>query len=119
VILRAEVTMAGRKVRSADEARACLARAADSGMERAEWARVHGIDARSLNAWRLNLERGRRTAGVPAAPPLRLVELVPADARQQVSPAVYRVRHGPFVVEFGEDFDEQILRRLLVTVAAC
>jgi prolyl-tRNA synthetase len=39
------------------------------------WARTHGIDARSLNAWRVNLGRSRSVTRAPSIP--RLVELVP------------------------------------------
>ena len=46
-----------RKVRGARDARACLAAAAESGLSRREWARSNGVNARSLNAWRLNLAR--------------------------------------------------------------
>ncbi|MFT7520038.1 MAG: hypothetical protein ACI9MC_002182, partial [Kiritimatiellia bacterium] len=42
--------MAGRKIRDEQEARRCLTAAAQSSQKRADWAREHGIDARSLNA---------------------------------------------------------------------
>ena len=104
--------MAGRRIRDATEARACLSAARTSGMERSEWAREHGIDGRSLNAWRLNLERahlpGRSGAGV------RLVELVAAS-----SPSQYVIRFGGFAVEVDEDFDDATLHRLLRVVSAC
>lgn len=70
--------MAGRKIFNEQDARRGLAagRASRGGL--AGWARAHGIDGRSLNAWRVNLQR----RGVPrvrtAAP--KLVELVPTDA---------------------------------------
>ena len=68
----------GRKIRDADEALRALDAIARSGADRVAWARANNIDARSLNAWRVNLSRGR------SASPLRLVELVagaPPDAR--------------------------------------
>ncbi len=96
-----------RKVRDREEARKCLESAEASGLPRADWARHHGIDARSLNAWRVNLERGR--------PAPRLVELIPREA-----PASrYAVRFGDFVVEVDEQFDEGTLRRLLGVVTGC
>jgi len=108
--------MAGRRIRDAADARACLtAVKAARGVSRGEWAREQGIDGRSLNAWRINL--GRR--GTPAANQrrVRLVELVPTRAAQ---PSVrYAVRCGKFVVEIDERFDESALRRLLQVVAAC
>jgi hypothetical protein len=63
--------MLRRKIRDANDARACLDAAAHSGLPRAQWAQKHGIDARSLNAWGLILNR---TAATPSS--LRLVELV-------------------------------------------
>lgn len=48
--------MAGRKIEDEAEARSCLKAAVASGEGRAVWARRHGIDGRSLNAWRVNLE---------------------------------------------------------------
>ena len=95
------------------EAEACLAAVEASGLGRAAWAHRQGIDARSLNAWRLNLERGRPTS---RAPELRVLELVPTATR---SATRYEVRCGPFVVEVGEDFDERVLSRLLAVVAGC
>ena len=62
----------GRKIRDETEAMACLAAVARSSLSRREWARAHGIDGRSLNSWRLNLERRGRSAEMTA---LRLVEV--------------------------------------------
>jgi hypothetical protein len=109
VILAPEVLMALRKVRDAGEARACLAAVEESGLPRAEWARRNGVDARSLNAWRLNLARGelRRSD-------LRLVEWVPQAVDR---PLIVRV--GPFAVEVDADFDAAALRRLIEVVASC
>ena len=103
--------MAGRKIRDEREARACLEAVDQSGMERAHWARANGIDGRSLNAWRLNLERTPR----PRPSELRLVELVAEDSVD----AGFRVECGPFVVEVPPGFDEGALARLLGVVATC
>ena len=105
--------MAGRKIRDVAEARTFLDAAEASRMTRAQWARENGIDGRSLNAWRLNLER-RRTA-TPTT--LRVVELVPTATPRVGTPL--RVRCGRFVVEVDDDFDDDILTRLLTVVAAC
>jgi len=104
-----EVRMAGRKIRDVREARECLHEVAQSGVNRVQWAREHGIDARSLNAWRVNLERGGPTDG------LRLVELVP----ERASRGAVSVRCGPFTVHVEEAFDEGILARVLAVVASC
>ena len=105
--------MEPRKIRSAADARACLTAVAESGQERAAWARAHNVNARSLNAWRLNLARGR------ARPrrPLRLVELVSVDT---AAPTVYRVRCGVFEVEVdGAIEDDWLVRLLRMMAAAC
>lgn len=102
--------MTRRKIRDAEDARRCLDQASRSSLGRAAWARAQGVDARSLNAWRLNLARKsepRRS--------LRLVELVPPPRPV----ATYRVRCGPFEVEVDEAFDVEVLGRLLSVVAGC
>src|SRR5688572_28546990 len=104
--------MAGRRVRDERDARSCLEAVEASGMTRAEWARAHGVEPRSLNAWRVNLERaGRAKRGAG------LLELVPADRPDSAS--TYVVRCGPFAVEIGADFDERVVGRLLAVVAGC
>ena len=105
-----EVTMAGRKIRDAAEARSLLASAERSGLERSEWARQHGIDGRSLQAWRLNLARQEQ-------PKVRFVELV--SATPVMVPARYVVHVGGLSVEVDDRFDEATLRRLLSVVASC
>jgi hypothetical protein len=101
-----------RKINNADEAVACLRAVDDSGLERVEWAKRNGIDARSLNAWRLNL-------GWPR--PARLVELVADEAVVEPNrgTARYVVRVGQLGVEVGDDFEEGTLRRLLAVVSSC
>lgn len=105
--------MEARKIRGEADARACLTAAAESGQERAAWARAHQVDARSLNAWRLNLLR----AGGRPPRPMRLVELV---ADHGPAPAVYRVRCGMFEVEIdGVIEDDRLAQLLRVMAAAC
>lgn len=105
--------MEPRKIRGAADARACLTAAAESGQARAAWARAHHVDARSLNAWRLNLLR----AGPRPPRPVRLVELVADDA---LAPTRYRVRCGAFEVEVDGVIEEDRLAQLLrVMAAAC
>ena len=105
--------MERRKIQDEDDARACLAEVAQSGLERAAWARAHGVDARSVNAWRLTV--GRRDATAAPAP-VRFIELVAPP----VEPApVYPVRIGRFEVQVPAHFDEASLVRLLRVVAAC
>ena len=103
-----------RKIRDAGDAATCLNAATRSGEPRATWARRHGVSPRSLNAWRLNLER----AGRRASTPLRLVELVAPDAEVCVA-SRYVVRVHEFAVEVDGAFDDAVLRRLLGVVASC
>ena len=86
-----------------------------TGRDRVAWAHEHNIDARSLNAWRLNLARVPRTA-------LRLVELVTEVAtRPPPAPASAgcRVRHRDLVVEIDAGVDEEALVRVLRAVRGC
>lgn len=112
--------MAGRKIKDEAEAKDCLSRVAASGQSRVVWARAHGIDARSLNAWRLNLGRGgRRQAAANDADGLRLVELVSMTPCRVDRPVSIRVTCGPFTVEVPSGFEEEHLARLLAVVATC
>lgn len=99
-----------RKIRNAEEARQYLDEVAASGQERAVWARSNGVNARSLNAWRLILARAERQV------PTRWVELVAAE---RAPVARYVVRVGGVAVEVGDDFRDETLRRLLAVVASC
>ena len=105
-----------RKVRDEEEARSLLDDAELIGRPRAAWARSQGVDPRSLNAWRMNLER-RSGSPVPGGP-VRLVELVPTPTLP-AEDTTYRVHCGVFEVELDERFDEDTLRRLLCVVASC
>ena len=106
--------MAGRKVFNELDARRCLREVKVSRRGLAEWAREHGIDGRSLNLWRANLERRAIVVSRPRA--ARLVELVPAAALAQ-RPLVVRV--GGVELEVGGHFDEEVLRRLVGVLKSC
>jgi hypothetical protein len=108
--------MAGRKVRDAADARACLDAAEASGLTRAAWARQQGIDGRSLNAWHNNL--ARRASGESSPATMRLVELVPT-AHAAPAPVRYVVRCGEFAVEVDARFEDETLARLLRVVSSC
>jgi hypothetical protein len=115
--------MAGRKVIDEEEARACLADQACSRLSPARWAQENGYDGRSINAWRMNLER--RAAQVVEE--LNLVELVPIDhgnvptVRDEVSRTVpaMTLRCGAFSIDVPATFDEGLLTELLRVMAAC
>jgi len=106
--------LAGRRIVDRSEAVRSLEAAAASGLGRAVWARRNGIDGRSLNAWRLNLER-RADDDVVNVPAIRMVELVASTP----AVATYRIRCGAFVVEVDGNFDDHVLARLLSVVASC
>jgi transposase-like protein len=109
--------MPTRKIVDETDAQACLEAAERSGLPRTEWARAHGVDARSLNAWRMNLERrGHRS---PPASPLRLVELVSGEAPVDSANSGIRLVIGDLVVEVDRGFDPGTLGRVLNLVAPC
>lgn len=102
-----------RKIEDERDARACLRAARRAGLSAGAWARAHGIDGRSLNAWRVNLglvDGGRARAA-------RLVELVRAPAGATASR--YLVRVAGAEVELGDDFQEETLVRLVRALRAC
>jgi transposase-like protein len=108
--------MAGRKVFNEQDARRCLAAVKATRRTLATWAREHGVDGRSLNLWRVNLER-RGVVRTPTSPP-RLVELVVAPPPGAVrAPLVLRA--GGVEVEVNEHFDDALLRRLIGVLKSC
>lgn len=124
---------AGRKIEDEREARACLKAAKGENLGR--WARAHGIDGRSLNAWRINLEaRAKSTSRRPprtkaalaltkAAPAksTSLVEVVPRSRVELVVPtsARYVVRIEGAELEVGDDFDAETVARLVRVLRSC
>ena len=109
--------MPARKITDETDAHACLEAAQRSGLPRTEWARAHGVDARSLNAWRMNLER-RGQQGPPESQ-LRLVELVSGEAPVTSAGSGVRLVVGDLVVEVDRGFDPGTLGRVLDVVAPC
>lgn len=113
--------MPGRKVRDEVEARRFLDAAAHSGLERAAWARQHGINARSLNAWRLVLARkeGQLRAGAAGRGTVDFLELVPTTSSAR-APRLLELHIGDIRVDVPTDFDDDHLHRVLqVVLAAC
>ena len=113
--------MPGRKVRDESEARRLLEAVARSGLERAVWARQHGINARSLNAWRLVLARKDRGARQHEEEPssVEFLELIPT-VRDESPLTALAVRVGDVLIDVPADFDDEHLHRLLqVVLAAC
>ena len=106
--------MAGRRIRDEAEALACLAAVKQGGESHGAWARAHGVDGRSLQAWRMTLARRGRGRGRD----LPFVELV-ADERVVRAAARYTIRVGGLAVDVDEGFDERTLQRLLSVMSAC
>jgi hypothetical protein len=96
-----------RKIRDEADARKCMAAIERAGVVGAEWAQAHGIDGRSLNAWKVNLgRRGSRRA--------QLVELVPASVRGRYALEVSGVRF-----EFDDNFAPETLQRVVQALRSC
>jgi hypothetical protein len=108
--------MAGRKLFNEQDARRCLLAAKSWPAGLSAWARAHGVDGRSLNAWRVNLE-SRGAVRVRARAP-RLVELIPTAPRV-VTREAFVLRIGGVELEVGHEFDEQSLRRLIGLLKSC
>ena len=117
-----------RRIEEELEARRCLRAVVASGQPLAAWAREHGIDGRSLNAWRVNL--GRREASVArvraAKAPVGqarsgLVELVPSSRPSTVTRGAgcYVLEVDGARVEFRDDFQDETLRRIVTVLRAC
>lgn len=102
-----------RKIDDEDDARRCLAAVKVAGGDAVAWARANGVDARSLNAWKVNLER--RAARKPM-----MVELVPAPARTSSAVmARYALVVGDVRVEFDDACSGETLGRVLQVLRAC
>jgi transposase-like protein len=120
-----------KKIRDELEARRCLLAVESEGGNIGTWARAHGIDGRSLRAWQVNLARRgtkasgprrRRTQAAQVTTTRGLVELVPT-ALARTAPSSSRSRYvlevGGARVEFGDDFSEPTLRRIVGVLRSC
>ncbi|HVK83802.1 MAG TPA: hypothetical protein VM513_06830 [Kofleriaceae bacterium] len=105
-----------RKIEDERDARACLKSAKAAGLTAGEWARQHGVDGRSLNAWRMNLSHHVRKASAARAKP-RLVELVSASPSRVETRYVVRV--GDAEIEVTDAFREETLVRLVRALRSC
>ena len=124
--------MAKRKIEDEAEARRCLMAVEAEGGDIRRWAEAHGIDGRSLHAWRVNFARWgqgdraphrRRSRPVRAGTSTALVELVPASHDRRMSSSLGTCRYVLEVnggrVEFGDDFSEPTLRRVVGILRTC
>lgn len=119
--------LVGRKIEDEREAVRCLRAAERKGLSAGDWARAHGVDGRSLHAWKMNLARrgtsapqGRRkTRSKATAATHALVELVPAATVVVPGLGRYALVVGGARVEFGDDFSVATLRRVLEALRSC
>jgi hypothetical protein len=103
--------MERRKIADEAEARRALRVIDRKGMTIREWARTSGVDGRSLHAWQMAFaRRGKRAK--PA-----LVELVPAT--KVMTETRYVIRLGDAALEFGDDANEAMLRRVVAVLRSC
>ena len=114
-ILLAGGVMRIRKIRDEADARACLAAVRTAGGDRIAWAHAHGVDARSLNAWRVALERRGAKRRAAAAP--KLIELVSLSAPHTAARYVLDV--GGARLEFDDSCSADTLQRVVRALRAC
>ncbi len=129
-----------RKIAGEVDARRCLSAAEAAGQEPRDWARAHGVDARSLHVWRMHVKRrdhdgarpgrARGSSAAAASEPWRtgLVELVPIPPCSTAEPvaessrasgATYTVEVAGARLSFGDDFSAAALRRVLEVLRSC
>lgn len=110
--------MERRKIANEAEARRALSAVAGAKVSIGAWARAHGIDGRSLHAWDLALNRKARPKPVAQKKPTAgLVELV--STAVAASQARYVMRVGAVSFEFGDDAQEETLRRAVGVLRSC
>ena len=81
--------MAGRKINIEQDAHRCLQGVKSERSTLGKWAKAHGVDGRSLHAWKMALER-RGTTRTSAMVP-RLVEIIPATSVSKAARYVLRI----------------------------
>lgn len=116
-----------RKIEDERDARVCLGQVVASGRPLTEWAREHGIDARSLNIWKVNIDRDARPHRPTATARPRFVEIVagPVDSGEHAAMAGssksgrYIVVIGDMRVEIDDGFCAQTLTRLISALRSC
>jgi transposase-like protein len=106
-----------RKITDERDARACLKAAKAAGLTAGEWAREHGVDGRSLNAWRINLAERGASSGAPHTK-TRLVELVPTSSVGGIQ-GRYVVRVADAEIEVTDEFRAETLVRLVRALRSC
>jgi transposase-like protein len=116
----------GRKIEDERDALQCLRKVGHAGLTVGEWARAHGIDGRSLHAWRIAIARRgvparrRKASAKSKRAELALVELVPAAPVLECDGARrYVLVVGAARVEFGDDVSVATLRCVFEALRSC
>lgn len=105
---------AGRKVVDAREAAELLAEWEASGEPMSTWCGRRSINWYSLSAFKGWPERRAATfVEIEVAPP------TPSVVSRPRAPSRYRLHLGNRMVEVDQDFDDDVLRRLVRVVEAC
>lgn len=105
-----------RKVPDAETARTWLDAARRSGLPRADWCAAAGVDARSLQCWRLALDRRAARSVSP------FVEWVARpEAVEAVPPAhlPLRVHVGGAIVDVPRAFHAESLAAVIRVLRSC
>jgi len=105
-----------RKVPDADTARVWLDAAKRSGLARVEWCAAAGVDARSLQCWRLALDR---RAARPANPFVEWVARPDPVMSTPPSPSSLRVHVGDAIVDVPPGFHAQSLAEVIRVLRSC
>ena len=108
--------MRTRNIRDEADAKACLAAVRAAGGDRLAWAHAHRVDARSLNMWRVVLER-RASSKRPASAALKIIELVPSSS--PAAAARYVLDVGIARVEFDDCCSADTLQRVVRALRGC
>ena len=107
-----------RKIRDERDALACLRAIERSGKTLREWSHAHGVDGRSLRAWRTNLERRERSGGArPRRAGRGIVEVVARPGAMVAARYVLSV--GEVSVTFSDDFSAETLGRVVGLLRSC
>lgn len=116
----------GRKIEDERDALRCLRKVRHAGLSVGEWARAHGIDGRSLHAWRIAIARRgvparhRKASAKSKQAQHALVELVAAASVPERDGARrYVLVVGAARVEFGDDVSMATLRRVFEALRSC
>lgn len=117
----------GRTVKDAEDARACLAAAASTGMTLYGWCSANNVASSGLYQWRKRLAARpggeprfvEVTAAAPTAPAAVTEVRIAPPVASSADRTIYEVHLGDCRVVVGDDFRDETLARLLRVARAC